>query len=84
MRREREREKREEMKICPMCGSKNLKYMPWLGEIYECKDCGFRGSFVVEDGELVVAGRESEKQWVEEEKRKEGSEEEEREKRRKQ
>jgi len=74
------------MKICPMCGSKNLKYMPWLGEIYECKDCGFRGSFVVEDGELVVAGRESEKQWEEEEKkRKEGSEvEEEREKRRKQ
>lgn len=54
------------MKICPMCGSKNLKYMPWLGEIYECKDCGFRGSFVVEDGELVVAGRESEKQWEEE------------------
>ena len=72
------------MKICPMCGSKNLKYMPWLGEIYECKDCGFRGSFVVEDGELVAAGRESEKQWVEEERRKEGSEEEEREKRRKQ
>ena len=71
------------MKICPMCGSKNLKYMPWLGEIYECKDCGFRGSFVVEDGELVAAGRESEKQWVEE-KGKEGSEEEEREKRRKQ
>ena len=23
------------MKICPMCGSKNLKYMPWLGEIYK-------------------------------------------------
>ncbi len=37
-------------KICPNCGSTNI--FLWLGGklgiIYECKDCGYRGSFVLE------------------------------------
>ena len=40
------------MKICPRCGSESLEYQPWLGEIYQCKDCGYRGSFIIEDGKL--------------------------------
>ncbi len=43
------------MKFCPKCGSKNLNYLPWLGEIYECRDCGYRGPLVVEDGEIAEA-----------------------------
>jgi len=44
------------MKFCPMCGSKNLNYMPWLGEIYVCRDCGYRGALIVEDfGESAEA-----------------------------
>jgi len=32
-----------------------LNYLPWLGEIYECRDCGYRGALVVEDGEMAEA-----------------------------
>ncbi len=41
------------MKFCPRCGSKNMNYMPWLGEIYTCRDCGYRGALIVEDGEIA-------------------------------
>jgi len=41
------------MKFCPNCGSKNLNYKPWLGEIYECRECGYQGVFVIEDGEIA-------------------------------
>ena len=33
---------------CPKCKSKHLKYLPWLGEIYECKKCGYRGPLTLE------------------------------------
>lgn len=29
--------------------------MPWLGEIYKCRDCGYRGALIVEDGEIAEA-----------------------------
>lgn len=30
--------------------------MPWLGEIYVCRDCGYRGALIVEDfGEIAEA-----------------------------
>ena len=34
---------------CPKCGSKDLKLLPWLGMIYECKKCGWRGVLVVKE-----------------------------------
>jgi len=37
------------MKFCPKCGSENLNYEPWLGEIYVCRDCGYRGVLVIEE-----------------------------------
>lgn len=42
-------------KLCPRCGSKDLNRKPWLGELYECRDCGYQGALVVEDGELAEA-----------------------------
>jgi DNA-directed RNA polymerase subunit RPC12/RpoP len=32
---------------CPKCKSKNLNFLPWLGYIYECRDCGYRGPVAV-------------------------------------
>jgi len=28
---------------CPMCGSSDLNFKPWLGIVYECRGCGWRG-----------------------------------------
>ena len=40
---------------CPMCGSARLKWasgLPQLWSIYDCSNCGYRGSLVVKNGEL--------------------------------
>jgi len=37
---------------CPKCKSKDLNFMPWLGLIYECRNCGWRGPVVVRKGKL--------------------------------
>jgi len=37
---------------CPKCKSENLNFLPWLGMIYECKDCGYRGPLVIEKKEI--------------------------------
>ena len=35
---------------CPKCGSTNIKWVvPQLGPIWECFDCGYRGSVIEED-----------------------------------
>ena len=44
-------------KCCPRCGSKNLNYKPWLGELYVCRECGYQGALVVENGEIADAIR---------------------------
>ena len=37
------------LKICPKCKSKNLKYVPWLGQIWICKSCGYKGPLIIEE-----------------------------------
>ena len=38
--------------FCPKCGSKKIKLkIPQTG-IWECRNCGYRGSVVVEDGNV--------------------------------
>jgi hypothetical protein len=38
---------------CPKCGSDNLSYNPWLGQIWTCQRCNYRGPVgLTEDGEL--------------------------------
>ena len=40
------------MKQCPNCRrSKFLIYKPWLGLIWECRKCGYRGPLVIETAE---------------------------------
>ena len=41
--------------LCPVCkkGDK-LAYKPWLGEMWECKNCNYRGPLIIEDLEPVL------------------------------
>jgi len=48
--------KEKRVKFCPKCGSTNLQWasgLPQLWAIWECKDCGYRGAFIVEDSKLA-------------------------------
>lgn len=36
------------MKICPRCRKQALLYLPWLGQIWDCRNCGYRGPLVIE------------------------------------
>ena len=39
------------MKFCPKCGSKNINSpLPQDMAKYECKDCGYFGVFIIDDG----------------------------------
>lgn len=45
----------KKMKFCPKCGSTNVFYasgLPQLWSIWECRDCGYRGALILEDGEF--------------------------------
>ncbi|MCS4541212.1 MAG: hypothetical protein HY929_02630 [Euryarchaeota archaeon] len=39
------------VKICPKCRSPRIKYALWwtTAQIYECEDCGYRGSLIIEE-----------------------------------
>ncbi len=39
-----------EMIHCPVCGSREIYAVAggYIGQIYRCKKCGYRGSFVLE------------------------------------
>jgi DNA-directed RNA polymerase subunit M len=42
------------MKYCPRCGSSNIGWpLPYDRQKWECKDCGYIGSLIVEDGEIA-------------------------------
>jgi len=52
----RSEEKRKRAIFCPRCGSTNIFWasgLPQLWSIWECKDCGYRGAFIIEDGKLA-------------------------------
>lgn len=44
-----EYEKGKDYLICPKCKNKDLTFLPWLGNIYECHNCGFRSNFVISE-----------------------------------
>ncbi len=55
------KESRKRAKFCPKCGSTNVQWasgLPQLWSIWECKDCGYRGAFILEDSELAEKVRE--------------------------
>ncbi|MFX1514150.1 MAG: hypothetical protein ACFFCQ_16355, partial [Promethearchaeota archaeon] len=40
--------------FCPQCGSSDISFrLPQLYSIYRCKNCGYQGSIIVEDGILA-------------------------------
>jgi predicted RNA-binding Zn-ribbon protein involved in translation (DUF1610 family) len=44
------------VKFCPKCGSTNVFWasgLPQLWSIWECRKCGYRGAFIIEDGKLA-------------------------------
>lgn len=47
------------MKFCPRCGSKNIKWIiPHDRSKWECKECGYVGALIVEDGKMADEIRE--------------------------
>ena len=41
---------------CPKCGSPDVFWaqgMPQLWSLWQCKNCGYRGAFILEDGNLA-------------------------------
>jgi transcription initiation factor TFIIIB Brf1 subunit/transcription initiation factor TFIIB len=42
------------MKFCPRCGSKNIDWpLPHDRQKWECKDCGYIGAFIIDDGKIA-------------------------------
>jgi predicted RNA-binding Zn-ribbon protein involved in translation (DUF1610 family) len=44
------------VKFCPKCGSTDVFWaqgMPQFWSIWDCKNCGYRGAFILEDGNLA-------------------------------
>jgi len=49
------------VKYCPRCGSSNVEWvLPQIWSKWRCKDCGYEGAFIVEDGEMA---EEIKKEW---------------------
>ena len=47
------------MKFCPRCGSHNIKwFLPQDASRWECKDCGYLGPLIIEDGIIADKIRE--------------------------
>jgi predicted RNA-binding Zn-ribbon protein involved in translation (DUF1610 family) len=47
--------------FCPKCGSTYVFWasgLPHLWSIWDCKNCGYRGAFIVRDGKLAEIIRE--------------------------
>ncbi len=47
------------VKFCPKCGSTNIEWtLPQTWSKWECKDCGYIGAFIIEDGKIAEKIRE--------------------------
>ena len=42
------------VKFCSRCGSSNIGWLiPHDRQKWECKECGYVGAFIIEDGEMA-------------------------------
>lgn len=42
------------MKFCPRCGSPNIEWvLPQDWSKWDCKDCGYIGPLIIEDGKIA-------------------------------
>jgi len=47
------------MKFCPKCGSTNIDWLiPHDRQKWQCKNCGYIGAFIVDDGKIADKIRE--------------------------
>jgi len=47
-------DKSRKTKFCPMCGSSNIEWvLPQTWSKWECRDCGYIGSFIIEDSSIA-------------------------------
>jgi ribosomal protein L37AE/L43A len=47
--------KKRGVRFCPKCGSTDIHWargLPQLWSIWECRNCGYYGAFIVEDGRM--------------------------------
>ena len=55
------------IKFCPRCGSPNMNVLVFYRpSIWKCLDCGYEGTFVVQDGELASKIREKHQKTLQE------------------
>jgi len=45
--------KTKTVRRCPICKSKELDYMVWLGQKYRCRKCKYFGPLVIKKEEIV-------------------------------
>lgn len=48
--------RKRSVNFCPKCGSTNIFWasgLPQLWSVWECKNCGYRGALILEDGKLA-------------------------------
>ncbi|MCP8309860.1 MAG: hypothetical protein H3Z53_03375 [archaeon] len=48
-------------KFCPRCGSTDVFWASGLLQLWglwDCRECGYHGAFIIEDGELAMKIRE--------------------------
>ena len=51
------------MLYCPRCGSSNVDWiLPQIWSKWVCRDCGYIGALIIEDGEIAAELR---KEWKE-------------------
>ena len=51
------------IKFCPTCGSTNIFWasgLPQLWSLWECRECGYKGALILEDGKMAAKIR---KEW---------------------
>jgi predicted RNA-binding Zn-ribbon protein involved in translation (DUF1610 family) len=47
---------KQNVKFCPKCGSPNVFWasgLPQLWSVWECRNCGYRGTLILEDSKLA-------------------------------
>jgi DNA-directed RNA polymerase subunit M len=54
--REKSRKTRFAAKFCPRCGSSDIFWaqgMPQFWSLWDCKNCGYRGALILENGNMA-------------------------------
>jgi DNA-directed RNA polymerase subunit M len=59
----KQKKKLSSLKFCPRCGSTDVFWaqgMPQFWSLWDCRDCGYRGPVILEDGNMA---RKLQEEW---------------------